>query len=72
MAALPRKTQRKSDWNALFESLRSVYRKADQQRMVAALDNHKENREAICRKLGVVCEADVSRIASSLRKSARA
>lgn len=37
-------------------------------RKVAVLDNHRESKEAICRRLGVVTEADVSRIAESLRR----
>lgn len=37
--------------------------------MTAVLDNHSDKKESICRRLGVISAADVSRIASELERS---
>lgn len=55
-------------WPALWESLRRTYEAAGLPRKVAVLDNHRDSKEAICRRLGVVSEADVARVAESLRR----
>lgn len=35
--------------------------------MVAVLDNFKDRKETICRRLNVVCDADVNRISEELK-----
>jgi hypothetical protein len=49
-------------WEKLWKRLRDVYVLAGKDRHVAVLDNHSNRKEAICRKLGVVSDADISRI----------
>lgn len=51
-----------TDWDKLWKRLREVYLVAGQDRQVAVLDNHADRKEEICRKLGVVSDADVGRI----------
>lgn len=58
--------KRTPDWNRLHAALRSTYSAAGAVRMVAAVDNHSDRKETICRRLGVVSLADVSRIAGNL------
>lgn len=58
--------KRPPDWNKLHSSLRNVYSAAGAGRMQAAVENHSDRKELICRRLGVVSSADLSRIASSL------
>jgi hypothetical protein len=44
----------------------NVYTVTGQERKKAVLVNHSDKKEMICRKLGVVCEADIDRIAKNL------
>jgi len=64
-------TQRKArpDWPGLHAKLRVVYSVGSLPRMVAALDNFRDRKESICRRLGVICEADVSRISAGIKKT---
>lgn len=57
------------DWNRLHSSLRDVYSSAGARRMTAVVDNHGDKKETICRRLGVISQADVSRIAARLKRS---
>lgn len=59
--------KRPPDWNRLHAALRSAYSAAGAVRMVAAVDNHADRKEHICRKLGVVSLADVARIAAAVQ-----
>lgn len=61
--------KRPPDWGRLHAALRSTYAAAGASRMVAAVDNHADRKETICRRLGVVSLADVSRIAGSLQQT---
>jgi hypothetical protein len=61
------KTQTVPNFQALWLRLRTVYSSAGKHRNVAVLDNHKNRKEIICRKFGVVCDADINRIAESLK-----
>lgn len=58
--------KRPPDWGKLHSSLQNVYSAAGAVRMRAAVDNHSDRKELICRRLGVVSLADVSRIAAGL------
>jgi len=58
--------RRPPDWTRLHSALRSAYASAGASRMVAAVDNHSDRKEHICRKLGVVSLADVARILAAL------
>ena len=63
----PRK--RPPDWGKLHSALVDVYASAGAKRMKAAVENHSDKKEQICRRLGVVSNADVSRVAAELRRS---
>lgn len=55
-----------TDWARLYARLEAVLSATGQDRRQAALKNHVDQKELICRKFGVVCEADVDRIAGQL------
>ncbi len=57
------------DWNRLHSNLRDVYASAGAGRMTAVVDNHGDKKETICRRLGVISPADLSRIAAGLKRS---
>lgn len=48
--------------------LRDVYASHGAARMVSVVNNFSGRKEYVCRKLGVVCESDVSRVASVLKQ----
>jgi hypothetical protein len=52
----------------LWRLLLGVAEKAGHEKYKALLNNHAEKQEYICRKLGVVCSADVERISKKLQK----
>lgn len=56
------------NFQVLWRRLRTAYLSAGKNRKVAVLDNHENRKELICRKLGVVCDADVNRISASLKQ----
>jgi hypothetical protein len=58
---------KKMDFNKLWKRLRTVYETAGKVRNVAVLDNFQHDKESICRRLNVVCDADVNRIADELK-----
>lgn len=60
---------RTPNWGHLYERLAAAYRAAGDDRTLAAMENFRDRKETICRKLGVVCDADVVRISAGLRKS---
>ncbi len=62
---------RQPNWGKLHSSLSDVYSRAGATRMKAVLESHSERKEIICRRLGVICDADVSRVASSLKPKIR-
>lgn len=55
------------DFQRLWLNLKSVAEAAGQDRLAAVLTNHERNPEYILRRLGVVSDADVGRIAASLK-----
>lgn len=61
--------RRPPDWGRLHSSLRDTYAAAGAVRMTAVVDNHSEKKESICRRLGVISDADVSRIAEKLKRA---
>jgi hypothetical protein len=64
-----RKSRKKPDWNKLWKQLRNVYEINGRTRQVAVLDNYAGKKEAICRKLGVICGSDVNRIYQEIKAS---
>ncbi len=58
--------KRPPDWGKLHSALQNVYSAAGAPRMRAAVDSHSDKKEAICRRLGVVSMADISRISAAL------
>lgn len=59
-------TQIKSNWNSLWERLRDLYYIAEKPRYAAVLENFRNSKEHICRKMGVVSHADIARVAAKL------
>jgi hypothetical protein len=54
------------NWDLLFHRLSEVYIAAGQKRKKSVLDNHTDKKERICRRLGVISEADIVRISNQL------
>jgi len=61
--------KRKSNWGELWKQLRFTYQEAGMDRQVAVLDNYAKNKESICRKLGVICSSDISRIHAKIKST---
>jgi hypothetical protein len=61
-----KKPAKQANWNKLWSNLSDIYSVAGMQRQKAILDNHIDQKEKICRKLGVVCEADIVRISNKI------
>ena len=55
-----------SDWNALYRRLENIYTLSGRDIQKAVLQNHANRKATICRRLGVVSEADIIRIANKL------
>lgn len=55
------------DFRSLWDKLVASAAASGDSRMTAALLNHEGRKEVICRKLGVVGDADVARVAKSMR-----
>ncbi len=53
---------------ALWGMLVTMSAKVENPRFRAVLSNHSTRQEYICRKFGVVCSADVERLAKKLQK----
>jgi hypothetical protein len=66
MAAKIKRT--KPNWRDLWNRLRTAFAIAGRKRDVAVLDNYGNRKEHICRRLNVVCPADVVRIGAELKK----
>ncbi len=64
-----RKNIKRPNWGELWQFLRKAYVDTGEDRQVAVLDNYSKDKEAICRKLGVVNGADVTRIYSKIKSS---
>lgn len=58
----------KPDFRRLWGRLRSVYTEYGEIRKLSVLDNHTGNKSGICKRLGVICDSDVNRIALRLKK----
>jgi len=56
------------DFQALWRMLVGVAEDAKNDRVKAILTNHSGKQEYICRKLGVICAADVARLAKKFHK----
>ena len=50
------------DFNKIYNELLNLYKLSNDQRMVSTLENFKNSKELICRKLNVVSMNDISRI----------
>ena len=61
--------QPKVNWDDLFSRLNEVYTMYGQNRQKAVLNNHKNKKEMICRKLGVVSESDIVRISKNFERN---
>lgn len=44
-----------------------VYSEFSEDRKISVLDNFSKNKSYICKKLGVICDADVNRVATRLK-----
>jgi hypothetical protein len=51
----------------LWDRLKAEAEIAEDERMKAVLMNHEKRKEYICRKLGVVSDADINRISIELK-----
>jgi len=56
-----------SNWNDLWKKLRELYQITERPRNIAVLDNFKDEKESICRKMGVVSPTDIVRMAEKLK-----
>jgi hypothetical protein len=65
MAIPNNKGQIKPNFKNLWTQAMAMANGLGDTKTVAVLANHKENPERICRKLGIVCPADIERIKSS-------
>ena len=61
-----KKQVKQVNWNKLWSGLSEIYEVAGMKRKKAVLDNYIDQKEVICRKLGVVCEADIVRISRKI------
>jgi hypothetical protein len=61
----------KQNWNELWRKVRDIYSLADKTRSVSVLDNFKNHKENICRRMGIVSDADVARLLSRVKPTVR-
>ena len=59
------------NWNELYTRLKNIYSQFGYNRKVAVLDNYQHQKEKICRKLGVISNADLSRISRDLKERSK-
>lgn len=59
---------RKFDFRQLWDKLMAAAQEAGDSRIRAALLNHSSQKEYICRKLGVICESDISRVRRNFKR----
>lgn len=59
----------RTDFTALWNRLFHVAESSGDVKLKALLMNHSERREYICRKLGVITEADVNRVHERIRNN---
>lgn len=57
----------KSDWNKLYAGLLVIYKNASLTRKVSVLENFKNKKEIICRKLNVIKISDLIRIEKEIK-----
>jgi len=57
----------RSNWNELWKRLRDIYYVAEKPRHAAVLENFKNNKESICRRMGIISDADIVRVVAKLR-----
>ena len=57
------------NWTKLWRDLRTSFLLYGKPRQAAVLDNFRESKEKICRRLGVVTPADVSRITQQIKRN---
>jgi hypothetical protein len=57
---------RATNWAKMVSMLHAIYSAAGMYRHKAVLHAYGDRHETVCRKLNVVCEADLSRIATKL------
>ena len=56
------------NFQILWRMLVTAAEKVGNEKYKALLNNHSDKQEYICRKLGVICSADVERISKKLQK----
>ena len=56
-----------SNFSQLWDRLKTEAELSGDDRMVAVLMNHERKKEYICRRLGVISDADVTRVAGKIR-----
>lgn len=59
----------KPNFRNLWNRLHHIYTKYDEKRKVSVLENFANNKAYICKKLGVIGDADVNRLTNNLRES---
>lgn len=60
-----------SNWNELWNNLKYIFELGGDNRVLAVLNNHKNYKEKICRKFGVVCNSDIYRIQKEVKNEKR-
>ncbi len=63
------KNKKRVDWNKLWSSAKRTYEITGMDRQKAILENFKDQKEEICRVLGIVSEADLVRIRAKTEQS---
>lgn len=58
----------RQNWNELWRKLRDVFLSADKPRSVSVLDNFRDSKESICRRMGIVSDADIIRMLHKTKK----
>jgi hypothetical protein len=61
--------RKKVDWNRLWMAAKTVFETSGRDRQRAVLENFKDQKEEICRVLGIVSEADLARIQRQIETS---
>lgn len=59
---------KKPDFRQLWDKLVAAAQEVGDSRIRATLLNHSTQKEYICRKLGVICESDISRVRRNFKR----
>jgi hypothetical protein len=60
------KNQSKPNFKTLWTQAMTTAKDTGDSRVISVLENHKENPERICRKLGIICNADILRLKKTI------